>query len=101
MNCKVLNIDCENEKCKKIGVNRKTNLRITPNTFLTNYLYDKVPDMKGKRHKIQMDDFIILEYHEYDLLIQNLRKGSTNVRYNHISVLKMLLPLESELLTHP
>ena len=43
-------------------VNRKTNLRITPNTFLTNYLYDKVPDMKGKRHKIQMDDFIILEY---------------------------------------
>ena len=53
MNCKVLNIDCENNNCKNLGVNRKTNIRITPNTFLTTCLYDNLPETKGKRTKVQ------------------------------------------------
>ena len=71
MNCKVLNIDCENNNCKNLGVNRKTNIRITPNTFLTTCLYDNLPETKGKRTKVQSEDFVILEYHEYDELINN------------------------------
>jgi len=71
MNCKVIDIDCENNNCKTLGVNRKTNLRITPNTFLTNYLYNKLPETKGKRTKVQTEDFVILEYHEYDMLTNN------------------------------
>ena len=70
-----MKIDCEtifdDSLSLNLGKNKKMNVRITPNTFLTNYLYDKVPTVKCKRSKVQTEDFIILEYHEYDLLTQN------------------------------
>jgi len=69
MNCKVVEINCENENT----ITKKKNYgdRLTPQSFLMNRVYQKLPDQKKKKKKISIDEFVILEFSEYYMLLNN------------------------------
>ena len=69
MNCKVLKIDC----LDNINVTNKKKYqeRITPQTYLMSKVYEKLPEQKRKKKKISVEEFVILEYSEYYMLLNN------------------------------
>ena len=69
MNCKVVEINCENENT--ITKKKQYGERLTPQSFLVNRVYQKLPDQKKKKRKIPVDEFEILEYSEYYMLLNN------------------------------
>lgn len=62
----------KSKKNKKIVINTKKLLKLTPKSFIKNDLYKRanVPLLK-KRKKVSDDDFAIPDYHEYSLLTKN------------------------------
>lgn len=69
MNSKVVKIDCSDENT--IVYKKKYNEKLTPQTYLMKHLYEKVPEQKKKKNKISVEDFEILEYSEYYMLLKN------------------------------
>ena len=50
---------------------KKYNEKLTPQTYLMKQLYEKVPEQKKKKKKISVEDFEILEFSEYYMLLTN------------------------------
>lgn len=46
------------------------NIVFSPKTYLQKILYDNIPQLRKKRHKISQEEFNIPDYHEYDQILE-------------------------------
>lgn len=69
MNCKVVQINCPDTNT--VQKKKQYEERLTPQSFLMTNIYEKLPEQKKKKRKIPIDEFQILEYSEYYLLLNN------------------------------